>query len=124
MREQTLNELIQSLSLLVAKKKTMDLDIKDLNKEIEKLQWRIMQAMDAEGIVKTSTSAGDVALKESVYAKVEDWDVFGEFIYENRYLHLLEKRVAPLAYRELLNLGRAVPGVLPNTVRKLSFKES
>lgn len=124
MREQTLHELIQSLSELTGKKKALEFDLKDINKDIESLQWRIMQSMDAEGILQTSTEAGKVSLKESVYAKVEDWDAFGEFIYENRYLHLLEKRVAAIAYRELLNLGRPVPGVLPNTVRKLTFKES
>jgi hypothetical protein len=124
MREQTLNELIQFLADYTSKKKALEFDLKDINKEIDTLQWKIMQAMDAEGILQTSSEAGKVSLKESVYAKVEDWDQFIEFIYENRYIHLLEKRVAALAYRELLNLGRPVPGVLPNTVRKLTFKES
>ncbi len=46
------------------------------------------------------------------------------WILENNYLHFLERRAAVLAYREALNQGIPVPGVLPFSKRKIAFTEA
>lgn len=119
-----LSTLIESLCDLKRQKKELELSVKGIDKDIAGLEVQIMQAMDGEGILESKSYVGKVTIGESVYPHVEQWDQFGEFILENRYLHLLERRPAVLAYRELLTLGRPVPGVLPFTKRKLTFKES
>lgn len=118
-----LSSLIDSLSGLKQSKKALEAEVKAVDQAIAGVEQQLMQAMDAEGVIESKSSVGKVSLSESVYPKVEQWDMFGEFILENRYLHLLERRPAVLAYRELLTLGRPVPGVLPFTKRKVSFKE-
>lgn len=120
----TLSTLIDSLSSLRASKKLAQRELDSIAGQIETLEGEIMKAMDSEGLLESKSAVGKVTLSESVYPRVEDWDQFYQFIYDNRYFHLLEKRPTALAYRELLSLGKSVPGVLPFTMRKLSFKES
>lgn len=120
----TLSDLIDSLGELKLSKKRLEADLKGVEKGISGLELDIMKAMDAEGILESKNHVGKVSIGESVYPHVEQWDLFNAFILENGYLHLLERRPAVLAYRELLTLGKPVPGVLPFTKRKLTFKES
>lgn len=120
----TLSTLIDSLSELRASKKGLESQLKDVEKDISAVEGDIIKAMDAEGVLETKSAVAKVAISESVYPHVEQWDQFAAFILENRYLHLLERRPAVLAYRELLSLGKPVPGVLPFTKRKLSYKEA
>jgi len=121
----TTKDLLQSLCELNRIKKSLASQAKDIEKQITIVERQLMDAMDADGVTEAgNTQIGKVSLSESVYPQVEAWDVFGDYILTNRYLHLLERRPAVLAYRELLSLGRAVPGVLPFTKRKITFKES
>lgn len=121
----TTKELLQSLCELQRAKKDLASQTKDIEKQITIVERLLMDAMDADGVTEAGNSQiGKAALSESVYPQVESWDMFGDFILTNRYIHLLERRPAVLAYRELLGLGRAVPGVLPFTKRKITFKES
>lgn len=120
----TISTLIDSLSELRASKKGLEGQLKDIEKDISAVEGDIIKAMDAEGVLETKSTVAKVSISESVYPHVEQWEQFAEFILENRYLHLLERRPAVLAYRELLSLGKPVPGVLPFTKRKLSYKEA
>lgn len=120
----TLSDLIDSLSELKLSKKRLESDLKGVEKQISGLELDIMKSMDAEGLLESKNHCGKVTISESVYPHVEQWDLLNQFILETGYLHLLERRPAVLAYRELLALGKPVPGVLPFTKRKLTFKES
>jgi hypothetical protein len=119
-----LNTLIESLCSLKREKKALEAKVGSVDEQIADVELRILEAMDAEGVILTKSPVGKVTVSESVYPAVEQWDQFYEFIHENKYFHLLERRPAVLAYRELLNLGRPVPGVLPFTKRKVLFRES
>lgn len=120
----TISALIDSIAGLKQSKKALEAEVKLVDSEIERVEAELMKAMDAEGVIESKSSVGKVTLSESVYPKVEQWDLFSQFILENKYLHLLERRPAVLAYRELLSLGKPVPGVLPFTKRKVTFKEA
>lgn len=122
--DNTLHELIAQLGDLRTKKKRLDYDAKQIAERILLKEREIMHAMDDQQITESRSEAGKVTLGESVYPQVSDWDAFYEWIYENHYLHFLEKRPAVLAYREALGQGIAVPGVLPFTKRKITFRET
>lgn len=121
---QNLSELIILLSGQKQQKKKIEQDLKLVDGTIAKLEEQIIHAMDDEGIIESKSAVGKVKIDESVYPHVEDWSAFHAFIQENNYMFMLEKRPAVLAYREQLQLGRAVPGVVPFTKRKLSYRES
>ena len=120
----TLSSLIDSLSTLRSQKKHVESDLKTIEERIGGIEYDIMRAMDAEGITESKSAVGKVVVSESVYPKLEQWEQFADYVLSERALYLLEKRPAVLAYREQLTLGRAVPGILPYTKRKVTFKEA
>jgi len=119
---ENISDLIDKLGLLRVDKKRAEYEVKEINKSIEALERQLMDVMDDQGITESKNSTGKVALTESVYPHVEQWDQFHTWILENGYLHFLERRPAVLAYREALDMGKPVPGVLPFTKRKITFR--
>jgi len=122
--DNTLHHLIEQLGILRAEKKRHEYAAKQCEQQIRSKEHEIMDMMDDLEISESRSAAGKVALTESVYPQVENWDSFYQWILENQYLHFLEKRPAVLAYREALRQSISVPGVLPYTKRKVTFKEA
>ena len=122
--DNTLSTLIGQLGELRREKKRLDYEASEVGKLIAIKEHEILDAMDDEQISEMKSEYGKVTLGEAVYPQVQDWDAFHNWILENHYLHFLEKRAAVLAYREALGQGIAVPGVLPYTKRKITFKET
>lgn len=122
--DNTLNSLITHLRDLRTEKKRLDYEANEIAKRIAAVEHEIIDAMDDQQIIESKSQAGKVILGEAVYPQVQDWDAFHNWILENHYLHFLERRAAVLAYREALGQGIAVPGVLPYTKRKITFKET
>ena len=120
----TLHDLIGQLGALRTEKKRLDYEARQVEEHIRHKEREIMEMMDAQEITESKSAAGKVSLGEAVYPQVDDWDSFGQWILDNGYIHFLEKRPAVLAYREALGQGIPVPGVLPYTKRKLTFKEA
>ncbi len=120
----TISDLIDSLGKLKKEKKALEADVSAVTKQISAKEFELMSAMEAEGVLETKNATGKVTLSTSTYPQVESWDKFYDFIKETGYMHMLEKRPAVLAYRELLTMGVPVPGVLPFNKTVLSFRES
>jgi hypothetical protein len=122
--DNTLHDLITQLGELRALKKHFEFEASEMGKAIEIKEREIMDVMDAHEVTESASAAGKVTLGEAVYPQVKDWDAFHHWILENNYMHFLERRAAVLAYREALGQGIAVPGVLPFTKRKITFREA
>ena len=122
--DNTLHTLISQLSDLRREKKRLEYEVNEIKKLVSIKEYEIMDALDDQQIIESKSEAGKVTLGEAVYPQVEDWDAFHQWIRDNDYMHFLEKRAAVLAYREALGQGIAVPGVLPHTKRKITFKET
>ena len=122
--DNTLHDLISQLGELRAIKKKAEYEARVAGEQIAAKEHEIMDAMDDQQITESRSEAGKVTLGEAVYPQVEDWDAFHGWILDNQYMHFLEKRAAVLAYREALGQGIAVPGVLPFTKRKITFRET
>jgi hypothetical protein len=52
--------------------------------------------------------------------KATDWPTVWEYVRENNAFHLLHKRLTTLAVKELWDAGLDVPGVVHETLYKLS----
>lgn len=120
----TVSDLIDQLAALRADKKRKEYEVKQLNQSIESVDKMIMDKLDDQGLLESKSATAKVTITESVYPHVEDWPQFHDWIMDNRYAHFLEKRAAVLAYREALSQAIPVPGVVPFTKRKLTFKET
>lgn len=96
--------------------------IKDLSKVKEDLEIQLMGAMDAEGVTKSTGRVGSVSITEVVKPQVEDWDELYEYIRKTKQFHLLERRPSVTGCRELFEMGKAIPGVVPFTKRSVNLR--
>jgi hypothetical protein len=124
MLDDTLGAKIARLKYLKARKKILDNEIDEVVDHIEKIEADIIHMMSEQKVDVASHDGLTVRPKDHTYAHVEDWNKLYEFIEKEHYLHLLEKRVSVTGYRELLELGRQVPGVVPFVKTKLSISQS
>lgn len=121
--DNTLHELIEQLGQLRTEKARLNMLLGQTEKLIAAKERDIIAAMDDQQITESKSAAGKVSLGQSVYPQVKDWEAFHQWILENSYLHFLERRAVVRAYREALEQGITVPGVLPFTKRKITFRE-
>ena len=94
-----------------------------LKAERERLDTETMSVMeDAETII----AAGKVArgtITESDVPTAQDWNKIEEFIYQNRALYLLDRRISAASYRELLQSVGEIPGIATFTRKKLNVRK-
>jgi hypothetical protein len=84
----------------------------------------VMKRLEEEGLEGSRGKLASVGIDKAIVPTVEDWDEFYRFIHRNKSYHLLERRPAANAYRELLEQrkGKPVPGVVPFEKRTLSLR--
>ena len=108
-------------------KRVLDAAVKKIETEIETLTQTIFGLLDAQDSRKAEGKRASVSINTSVQATTVDWTEFMKFVAKGKrndkdaYLHLVQKRVAVEAYRELLELGVTVPGITPFHKRTLSI---
>ncbi len=114
---------------LEAKVKAIDEQIKGNEKlKTTGLEGLIFGLLDGQDTRKAEGRRASVSIGEAVVANTEDWTEFMTFVAAGKrgdkgaYLHLVQKRVSDPAYRELLDLGIKVPGLVPFTKRTLNLR--
>lgn len=118
----TLGATIDKMWQLREDKKVAAKVVDKIDEEIKELETAMFELLDAQDTRKAEGKKASVSIGEAVVANVEDWAAFHAYIAKNKFFHLLQKRVSDPGYRELLDLGKAVPGVSPFTKRTLSVR--
>lgn len=113
---------IDNLWALREQKKKAEEAVKEIEAKIKEAEETLTERLEAEGMEKATGTKATISIGTSVVADVQDWDEFWKYIIKNKYTHLLQRRVSEPAYRELLDAGKKVPGVLPFTKKKLNFR--
>lgn len=117
----SIGETIDEMHTLRAKKRALEDMVKELDKEYSTKEMELMSLMDVQ---QTRTSEGKLAsvhIDEVVYPTADNWDAIYKYIYDNKYFHLLERRLTAVGYRELLERGVQVPGIVPFKKRKVKL---
>lgn len=98
--------------------------VDELKEERDKLEIQILETMDAQGVTQSRGAKATASVSETVVAHVRDWDRFWGYIARTKQFHLLERRPANGAYRELLaqRNGKEVPGVEPYPKRSINLR--
>jgi len=96
---------------------------KELVEEFRSLELEMLTRLDEQGMEKASTSAGTASINETVLPQVVDWDAFYQWMIDNDSLHLLQKRPAAAAFRELNDSGETIAGVEPYTQRSIGLRK-
>jgi hypothetical protein len=108
-----LGQLSSELYDLKSKKKALNTEISVLNRDIKLVEADLLHTMNEQSLLKLADDHHTVYVARQLVPKVVNWDLFYEYIRENNYFHMLEKRPSRTAYRESFELGQAVPGIDP-----------
>ena len=114
-----LGEHVDKLHALREEKRALENALKEKEREMAEVETNLMAMMTQAGVDKVSSSKATVSISESTKPSVENWDEFVEYIYENRYIHLMDKRASVTGCRELFDKYGRIPGVVPYVQRKL-----
>lgn len=117
-----LGDLIKRLKELKAEYRQAEAESKRIKALLDGLERDIIKAMHDNHLERAAAVGVVVEPLLKTYPHVEDWDKFENWLFENRYGHMIEHRVSVTGYRELLGLGRDVPGVVPFPKTVLSVR--
>lgn len=123
LQPQTLGAKIDALHALREQKRELETEVKALNDQMKGLEADIMSQLDDQETLMSRGRAAQVTVTEQVVGTVQDWDAFYEYIVDNDAFHLLQRRVANAAYREMVEAGDEIPGTEPFTKRSLSLRK-
>lgn len=125
MPEQTLtmSELVTRMVDIREERRRISSRDKELIEEWKSLEFETIARLDEQGMEKASAPAGTISINETVLPQVTDWDEFYKYIVDNDAFHMLQKRPAAAAFRELNDGGFKVGGVEPFTQRSIGLRK-
>jgi hypothetical protein len=118
-----MGDLLETLTGTKKDLKKANDEVTRLNKQKDALEQAIIKAMQEMGLTQIKNEYGTISITETIYAQIEDLDVFYEHIMSTEQPWLLQKRPNVTAYRELLAQGEQVPGLKPFTKRTLTVRK-
>lgn len=104
------------------KKRNLEASIKDLDGQLATIEAELMADMEANGVDKMTGKHAGVSITSNTVAHVTDWDEMWKFIIKTKNTQLLQRRVSDPAYRELLEMGKKVPGAEAFTKKRLNLR--
>ena len=112
--------LLDKKDALVRKHKS---ELSQINEALEEIETTILSFMQENHLEKLSFDDVTFAIKEKLYANVEDWSSLFEFIQETGMFQLLKKGVKASEISEYLNeTGDLPPGVKVERAITLSHR--
>lgn len=118
----TIGAMTDKLIELREAKRELEAKITVIEAESEEVTQALIAKLDAEGTDRGAGKLGTVSVTSSIVANVTDWEKFYAFIKKTGYFHLLQRRPADAAFRELLETKGVVPGVEPFSKRRLNLR--
>lgn len=107
---------------LVAKHKE---EVAELDKELMDLEISMLQQLQAMGIDSARTKNGTVYKTVSRKVAVADWDTVLEFIQQNEFWSMLERRVSKAAVEQYeTETGELPPGLNVHSEYKVNVRRS
>ncbi len=119
----TTADLVKRMVEVRDERRRMSSADKDLVEEWRSLEMELITRLDEQGMEKASTADGTASINEVILPQVVDWDAFYGYMVEEESLHLLQRRPAAAAFRELNDSGVTIPGVEPYTQRSIGLRK-
>ena len=117
-----LGKVVDELHDIREKKRELEAEVKLVEKQLAEKERELMELMDGQQTRIAEGKTAKVQIDDAVYPTAENWDAIHKYIHDNKYYHLLERRISVTAFRELVDRGEPVPGVIPFKKRKISLK--
>ena len=117
-----INALIDERASIKATMDGLNKRLKEFREALDQVDRLLLRKMDNEGLNRTANSLASVSINEDTVPDVADWDALYAHVIATGDFSLIQRRVSSTAYRELLKMGEAVPGLQPRTVRRINFR--
>ena len=121
--ELTLADLANRRDALRERKRELEAEVKSIDKALAENELLIIERLDEMGVNKFAVGKLSFSISENTVGNVEDWDQVHAYIRDNNAFHLVQRRLANAAYKELLDMGEELPGVVPFNKRSLNFRK-
>jgi len=122
-KSETAEALLQALAAADNKVATKTGELKQAQQEYEAVADRVFALMDEQGTetIRNSRVGLQATISETDIDRIEDWDKFMPFVLRHKVLHLFQRRLSPVAVRELVEFrkGKSIPGLGKFTKRRL-----
>ncbi len=86
---------------------------KIIKEKIAQYEVELIQHLETTGLDQVRTENATFSLSTSIQPVAKDWEAIGQWIIENNAIHLLQRRISTIPYRELLDQGEEVDGIEP-----------
>ena len=120
--ESNINELINKLADARESINSLDEKRKGFVREKMDLESRLVAIMEDQGIDRTANDRATISVKTETMPSAEDWDQIYKHILATEQFELLHRRLSAQAFREILALGQAVPGVRSTDVVRINYR--
>lgn len=107
----TLGACVDKLYEMREKRLKLAAEVEKMQGQEYELREHILTMMNEQDMEKATGKLASASMKPTIVARVQDWDVFYEYIRKNKAFFLLQRRVNDSAYREILENNKTVPGV-------------
>ena len=119
----TMSELVDKMVEIREERRRIGARDKELIEQWKSLEFETISRLDEQGMEKASAPSGTISINETVLPQVNDWDEFYKYITDNDAFHLLQKRPAAAAFREMNDGGFKIGGVDPFTQRSIGLRK-
>ncbi len=119
----TTKEIVKRMVEIRDERRKISARDSELITEWKSMEIELLTRLDEQGVEKASTGDGTASIIETVLPQVVDWDEFYKWMIEEDSLHLLQRRPAAAAFRELNDSGVTIAGVEPYTKREIGLRK-
>lgn len=118
----TIGSMTDALVKLRERKRALESQVAEIEVEFAAIEEALMGRLAEEGLDKGTGKLGTVSISETLVGNVVDWDQVHAFIKKTGNFQLFQRRLSDPAFRELLEMGKKVPGIEQFTKKRLNLR--
>lgn len=118
-----MGKLVAQLAKVKADRAKVSSELADLKAQEELLTQEALEQMEEMGVDQLRIGNQSLSRSKKIVPSVDDWDQFWAYIVKEKAYHLLQRRPAEGAYRELRATGEDVPGANDFEKESLSVRK-
>ena len=108
----TLESRVAALATLRAERDAIAASLKAADAAVEEAQTEVLNSLIDSGLESVRSGAATVSVKRTTVPTVTDWVALDAYILKHKSLDMLQRRIAVGAWRERVEQGKDVPGVV------------
>jgi len=119
-KEPTIGDIVDAMWRVREKRRSIAATEKELSSKQHRLELMLIQKLDEQKTTKGQGKLGGASIKTAVEPTATDWPSIWRWIKRHDDFGLLQKRLSPARYRELLEkYPKGVPGIAPFEKRSI-----